>query len=110
MSSDFWASAKHHKARKEHKCVVCHRMINIGEVYYRGFGVYDGWPNDFKLCAHCEACLPVIEWDESYSEDDFDYWEPANVEQLRAKVHYRKRWRNKAGELYPIPSFQEGKS
>lgn len=101
--SDFWAPTTYPKARKPHRCVTCYRVIDAGEVYCRGFGIYDGRPNDWKQCAHCEAMLPYIDYDDTYSEDDYVCWEPANLEQLRIRVHLNKKWRDNAGNLYPIP-------
>ena len=41
------------KARKEHKCCECHRVILPGETYRYESGVWDGDPEDYKTCADC---------------------------------------------------------
>ena len=104
--SDFWAPNAKPKARKQHQCLTCYRVIDIGETYVRGFGIYMGDPSPWKQCLHCLAMLDRIDWDDSFSADDYVYWEPSDVEELRVRVHYLKKWRNGAGELYPIP-FQK---
>lgn len=104
--SDFWAQPTHPKARKPHQCCTCYRTIDPGERYLRGFGIYDGHASDWKQCAHCEAMLPYIDYDDTFSNDDYECWEPGNIRELRVRVHLNKKWRNGTGELYPIP-FQK---
>lgn len=50
----------HVKARKPHKCSECYRVINIGETYRRIFGIWDGRPETFRWCAHCEAADSIV--------------------------------------------------
>jgi hypothetical protein len=50
--------------------------------------------------------IPYLDYDEGYNNDDFVNWEPRNLKELRVRVHLNKKWRNNAGELYPIP-FQK---
>ena len=104
--SDFWADPTHPKARKPHRCITCGRVIDAGETYSKGFGIYDGDVMNWKQCLHCEAMLPHLDYDDTYSSDDYDCFEPRNITELRVLVHLRRRWRNKAGDLYPIP-FQK---
>lgn len=42
------------KARKQHRCDECRRRISVGERYSYVFGVWDGYPDSFHVCAHCE--------------------------------------------------------
>ena len=44
------------KARKEHKCNVCHGVIHIGEKYHDKAGKHD----DMWFSKECDACQPVI--------------------------------------------------
>ena len=101
--SDFWTSPTKPKARKTHKCDSCHRTIDPGETYRRGSGVWEDRWCSWKQCLHCLALLPRIDWDEGWSDEDYIEWEPADLEELRVKVHYNRKWRNNAGDLYPIP-------
>jgi len=41
------------KARKQHKCCECGRIIEPGEHYQRISGVWDGRPGRFKTCTEC---------------------------------------------------------
>ena len=42
------------KARKDHKCDCCHRVIKAGESYLSHFSVFEGKPCSEKMCADCE--------------------------------------------------------
>lgn len=42
------------KARKEHKCSCCGRIIRAGEKYLVHFSVYDGDATSNKMCSECE--------------------------------------------------------
>jgi len=48
----FWKS-REHKARKVHKCLYCGRTIEVGEIYDRETGVFEGDFNDYCLCLRC---------------------------------------------------------
>jgi hypothetical protein len=41
------------KARKEHKCCECSRIIGVGEEYQRWAGKWDGTVESFKTCLRC---------------------------------------------------------
>lgn len=103
MSDDFFGDHTYPTARKAHKCCTCYRTIDSGETYSRQFCVFDGRAYAWKQCVHCEKLLPYIDYDYTYSDEDYVEWEPRTVEELRVRVHFNKRWRNNAGELYPIP-------
>ena len=45
--------AKKKKARKQHKCNECNRVISVGEIYERVFGVWDGSVDNYKTCQRC---------------------------------------------------------
>lgn len=105
--SHFFGERTNPKARKPHKCCTCFRVIEKGEEYSRQFTVWDGQAQTWKQCLHCEAMIPYIDYDESFGEDDYQCWEPRNLMELRVRVHLNKRWRNSAGELYPIPFRKE---
>lgn len=46
-------------ARAEHRCDECGRKILKGEPYQYVSGVWDGYANSHKTCAHCEV---VQQW------------------------------------------------
>ena len=107
MSDEFFGERFRPKARKDHTCSTCFRTISKGETYSRQFCVFDGRAYAWKQCLHCEAMIPYIDYDYTFSEDDYQCWEPSNIKELRVRVHFNKRWRNSAGELYPIPFQKE---
>lgn len=41
------------KARKEHKCCECRRIIQPGDMYQRAEGCWDGHFETFKTCVRC---------------------------------------------------------
>lgn len=43
------------KARKEHKCTECKRVIKQGESYLYEVTLYDGDLDTWKTCSDCEA-------------------------------------------------------
>jgi hypothetical protein len=49
---ELWSETKR-KARKEHQCSCCRRVIRPGEEYLVHFSVLQGDPNSAKCCAEC---------------------------------------------------------
>lgn len=100
------------KARKDHVCGMCHRVISPGETYLRGFGA-DGLAWSWKLCTHCDAVLSIwdIAWDDEYNESTFDEWASdaswRNLRELRDAAGYRMKWRTRLGTLLPIPTREK---
>jgi hypothetical protein len=43
------------KARKEHKCCECGRVIKVGEIYNRIAGVWESEFRTYKTCRDCES-------------------------------------------------------
>lgn len=43
------------RARKEHRCVECHKTIAPGELYQYVSGVWEGSASSFKTCLTCDA-------------------------------------------------------
>lgn len=103
LMSDFWNPMVERRARKEHTCSTCGRKIGKGETYLVGSGIFDSRWVDWKMCAHCNVMLGYLDYDDIFSADDFCCFEPGSLTEARMFVHYRKKWRNTAGELYPIP-------
>lgn len=54
------------KARKEHKCCECRRVINKGEVYHKWSGKWDGDLLCQKTCAQCEEIRSAFSCSGSY--------------------------------------------
>lgn len=46
-------TCENRKARKEHRCHECYRVISSGEQYQHVRGVWYGEPWTYKTCAHC---------------------------------------------------------
>lgn len=49
FQSDEWV-----KARKDHKCCECRKVIAVGERYERSTGKWDGRVKTYKTCAACQ--------------------------------------------------------
>lgn len=67
----FWNSVKR-KARKEHRCIYCSKIIKKSEEYSRETGTFAGEFNDYCLCLRC---LWLIETFASDNEYLADIWE-----------------------------------
>ena len=64
----FWNSIKR-KARKEHSCIYCRKIIAKGEEYSRETGIFDGDFNDYCLCLRCVWLINTFETDKEYLAD-----------------------------------------
>lgn len=62
----FWTSVNR-KARKEHKCAYCEKVIQVGDRYSRETGKYDGEFNNYCLCLRCKWLIDKFEVE--YLED-----------------------------------------
>ncbi len=98
------------RARKRHRCELCIRDIEVGETYNRQRSIYDGEPYVFKACEHCMALVHVFDesnayWydDEGYTIDSIADVDPANLREARFQVQWRRKWRRRDGDLYPVP-------
>lgn len=121
MSSDF-AATKAVTARKRHVCEECFRPIDPGETYQRTAG---SWEGDFFTniaCAHCHVFRKYIDRADDYYNEGYyggagewvanGYFSASDLPGMtwaqrlalyRMAEHFRDRWRDKAGELRPIP-------
>lgn len=109
-----FTAREQHTARTEHRCSLCFRRIEPGEVYtrQRGYDGGDAWT--FKSCAHCTALMsefPQIldfAWlDQVFDCDAVSEWaQPGNARDMaeaRAMVGWRMKWRTRGGRLLPLP-------
>ncbi|QWY81955.1 hypothetical protein SEA_SICARIUS2_50 [Arthrobacter phage Sicarius2] len=61
--------ARTHRARKQHKCGECFRVIEPGELYARHAGVWEGDFWTMKSCPQCDTLRDVLLYVDS------DFWE-----------------------------------
>lgn len=100
------------KARTQHVCSDCGRIIDPGEVYRRGVCFDDDTAWTWKDCAHCLATLHMYDlaWDGEYNADCFYEWSTDGAQdlvELRAQAGYRMKWRTRSGRLLPIPGERD---
>lgn len=106
----------HPIARKVHWCDGCNREILPGEKYERQVNLgYDGlfvW----KCCAHCSALFGRVLTTDTYAADMaqdegldlaeyMPEWETITIADARVKLQHRRKWRDRNGQLYPVPSW-----
>jgi len=71
------------KARKEHKCYECNRIIMIGESYYYSKGNWDGRWLDFKTCIECENLRYELRYEGEYAPfGDLMEWKSEDERQV----------------------------
>lgn len=127
MSQDF-AATKQQKARTTHTCDECFRDILPGETYSRAAG---SWEGDFftnVACAHCAVFRKSIDnFDDNYFESYYGgvpwwhenaYFSEGEIHGatfgqrlglFRMSRHWQTRWRDRDGNLRPIPEVIERK-
>lgn len=96
----FWNSVKR-KARKEHRCIYCSKIIKKGEEYSRESGTFEGDFQDYCLCLRCLWLIENFARDEEYLSD---MWETlfnndlvscpscggSNLREYEARDNYQK--------------------
>lgn len=105
-------SSADHKARKEHKCAECRRVIRVGETYRSDRYLFESEFNIHKVCAHCM----VVRW---WLSDECGGWLYNGLEEdlqehaasgdyamdvKRLYVAMRRKWARRDGQLRPVPS------
>lgn len=99
----------HPRARREHRCSDCRRIIRPGETYRRGVGFEGGTLySEWKDCQHCEFVLNQydVAWDGEYNEDTFTEWAGdgfQDITEARLQAGYRNKWTTAQGNLWPLP-------
>ena len=96
----------HRKARIEHRCSDCGRIIRPGETYRRGVG-FDGTAWTWKDCQHCDFVLHEFDISDGgeYNADFFYEWahDPSgDIAEMRLQAGYRKKWKTAQGNLWPL--------
>lgn len=102
------------KARIHHRCMLCRRLIEPGEMYRYQVNVYAGIYS-WKNCEHCNQFVSLLwsfdPWaldrDEGFSWDAIQEWEPETIEQLRLKVYWKNGWRRRDGTLRELPDRKQ---
>lgn len=112
------------KARKEHLCSSCYRVIRVGEVYERQDNVFDGSRYTYLLCEHCRAItdrvlalVPDYWYEDGFNEDTIDEGMreyAQTLADLRMLVWFRRRWTRHDGTVVGLSAAgvvgQEGES
>lgn len=110
------------KARKEHRCAECHRVIGPGETYRRNVSAYDGMMDTHKVCSHCQVAATwlsencggyvthAVEEDIAQHVDEYAYLGWRFLAGLgRIKIGMRRGWVIKygphKGRLMPLPKL-----
>jgi hypothetical protein len=97
----------HPRAAKRHKCYMCYRIIEPGEVYLKGSAFGEGTAWTWYECLHCEAVRKLYDIHDGgeYNEDMYQEWteDTRSVTELRAAAGFKMKWRTKLGTLLPIP-------
>lgn len=113
--ADVFFSAEYPRARKEHRCDQCGRTIQVGEVYRRQGGVWDGRMSTSICCLQCEAfaeALYKLGFEDENSGGypwlpELDGGEVAHCGYSREHEMFRRRWQNDDGTLYVYPVSEE---
>lgn len=116
------------RARKQHQCKECGRVIGSGETYRYWTVIdqeYGGGPETEKMCQHCwntielgagfTGCPKAWWWEQVHDLNAYDEGgfvadivreHTLTVGQRRAMIRcvrgYRKRWRDSNGDLLPL--------
>lgn len=118
-------SETHPRARIEHQCGECQRTITPGETYHRWACLDEGDFTTYKMCDHCRAVVTVGSsltgcpeqwfWGMILDHQDGDGGFVADIirhddlprrhviQMLRYVVLSRQGWRDRHGDLVPVP-------
>lgn len=107
------------KARKEHKCGECRRVIAVGETYWRVWAISSDGPFTGKWCEHCNVAKEWL-WKEcggsllsGVREDIAEHLDEYRGQKLRRlkvlDIGMRRQWRirrgPRIGALMPLPQL-----
>lgn len=107
------ADGQYFRAKKQHKCKECGRLIDAGESYHREAYVFDGQFTVNKTCAHCMVVRNWLQnecggWLFGAVEEDAREHVHGNgylygFDLYRAVVGMQWQWRTPSGRLLPVP-------
>ena len=102
--------SQHYKARKEHRCSECSRMIRVGELYLYEATLFDGSFDHHKTCAHRQVSRGWLSancggWvygsvEEDIVEHAHDY---RRKDLIRLKWGMARLWTKRSGQLMALP-------
>ena len=112
-----FSTHKDRKARKDHRCNECGRVIKRGETYRYFSGEHDGSIYTSKMCAHCQSAASLLQKEcdgyllEAVEEDLSEHIHellPWSMAAARFVIAMRRQWQrfDKAG-LMPVPRKYE---
>lgn len=105
--SDVFFQATHPRARKQHRCDMCRRTIEVGEIYRRQGYIWDGRADSNHLCSQCEAFAKALH-SVGFENDEGGWPWIGDLEQGEVAYcgygielgRFRGGWRNDDGTLY----------
>lgn len=102
------------KARKEHRCGECGRLIAIGETYHYEFGKMEGRTDTYITCAHCMVARgwltkncggfvyeQVIDETKEHGEE----YPALAIPLYRVVVGAKHKWQKFGGGMMPVPKM-----
>lgn len=102
------------KARKQHQCDECGRLIQPGETYLHERGIGDG-PFTNRTCSHCQvACNWLTQQCGGFvytqvEEELREHWQEDTAYRTRelARLIYGmgRNWQARKGGLMPVPTL-----
>lgn len=101
------------KARKEHRCSECARVIRLGETYLDERLTFDGTAKTVKTCAHCQVARDWLGaecggWLYTAVEEDITEHAQSGVYGMdiaRIAVGMRRKWTTTKGALMQLPKL-----
>lgn len=107
------AEGRFYRAKTQHKCAECRRVIHAGESYHRESYVFDRQFSIHKTCAHCMVVRGWLQnecggWlygavEEDAREHVHNNGHLYGLDLYRAVVGMAWQWRTRAGRLLPVP-------
>jgi hypothetical protein len=107
---------REYRARKEHHCNECYRVIKKGESYRRIVSVMYGEFSQEKMCEHCMVCASWLTFHcRGYvggmiRDDIREHWEWDHDREVgRLLIGMRKKWIKRNGKMMKLPTFNKDK-
>lgn len=103
------------KARKQHKCDECGRVIQVGETYLHERGIHECEPFTNRTCGHCKVARDWLQgqcggWVFTQVEEELrEHWYEDTGYRTRelARLIYGmgRHWQARKGGLLPLPAL-----